>query len=286
MNASPQHGSGERRPEVPPNIRWFVTSCGIGDYIIVFSPIAEYLRKWPYAIAHVAIQPSLKACCIEGWDRVEYIVSDTCPEGFTDILSTTWKELPPDYEGAPHRYAWWFLAGLSWWNKRLWYFPTREEVAAADALWGKGRPRVSLQWHGTFKDKTHSGWPDVARWFMDHGANLMGLDQYGMTNAIGPRLVGTRSIREVLAVAATADIHVGFCSGPSYAALGANVPSVILFPYDQPHEIFLPITTPNVWCHHHLGSLETIGTKEILASCNEAWSQVIAKSREEGHTGW
>jgi hypothetical protein len=256
-----------------PDLRWYVFACGIGDYITVFAPIGEYLAKWPDAVAHVALQHSAKACCIEGWDRVEYSVVDRCPDGYRDILATTWKDLPPEHEGTLHRHCWWVLAGVDWWNKRLRYYPTPEEIAAADALWGDTRPRVALQWHGTFSDKTHRGWPGVARWFMDRGANLIGLDQYGI-GTVGRSLVGTRPVREVLAVSATADMHVGFCSGPSYAALGAGVPSVILFPYDQPDEIFRPVTTPRVWCHHHPGSLEPIRTDDVLESCEQMWAEV------------
>jgi hypothetical protein len=274
--------------DVAPDLRWYITPCGIGDYLCVFMAVGAYLRKWPNAIAHIAYWPCPAAECILGWDRVAYTAITDQPEGYWDILqqSSRRSDMPWWLCGCNSRKTWFDRLGLDWERKRMYYRITPDEEQFASDVWGPGRPRVSLQWHGGGAHKTYSHMRDVYDWFEERGANVVGLDQRGVSGGHGRALRGDYPIREMLSIPATADMHIGICSGPSYAAIGSNVPTVILLPYDDPDEIFGPLESPPVWSHLKFSDIEGIPLSDILRSCEEMWDHVVGNMCGQGAGEW
>jgi hypothetical protein len=262
--------------DVAPDLRWYVTPCGIGDYLCVFMAVGEFLSRWPDAVAHIAYNPHANAECILGWDRVQYILTHARPEGYWEVLQGSSRDpnLPWWLCGCMNRRTWFERLGLDWERKRMHYRATEAEEQFAARVWGLGRPRVSIGWHGTNDVKVYPHMREVVDWFVRQGANVVGLDQRGESQGYGRALRGSHGIRDVLAVPATADMHVGICSGPSYAAIGANVPTVLLLPYDDPDEIFEPVVTPSVWSHWKYLDLAGIPLADVLHSCAQMWEHV------------
>jgi hypothetical protein len=274
--------------DVAPDLRWYITECGIGDYLCVFMAVGEYLRRWPNAIAHIAYVPTPAADCILGWDHVRYIAAKECPDGYCDIMQQSSRHLDM---------PWWMCGlnakevrfdrlGLDWEHKRMHYRITPDEEQFASGVWGPRRPRVSLQWHGGTPHKTYPHTREVYDWFEKRGANVVGLDQRGVSCGYGRALRGDYPVREMLSIPATADMHIGMCSGPSYAAIGSDVPTVMLLPYDDPDDIFAPLESPAVWAHWKFSDIEGIPLSDVLRSCEEMWDHVVENMYGHGVDTW
>lgn len=265
--------------DVAPDLYWFISPCGIGDYLTVFMAVGEYLKRWPSAIAHVAYMPSPNVDCVLGWDRVEYLETETCPPGYWHILreSARWQDIEWWRCGFHPRKIWFDRLGLDWYNKRMHYRVTRDEIDYAERAWGMARPRVAIGWHGSSWAKEYPRMGDVADWFIAHGANVLGIDQRGLSRGHGRSLPSGTTVREALSIPATADMYVGTCSGPSYAAIGAGTPTVILMMYDAPEEIFAPLSWPPVWAHWKFDDIAGIPVDDVVASCAEMWRTVTGE---------
>ena len=280
QNNPPQINSSESKPLK----LWFSSfrKPGVGDYIHAMSLIPEWQSRNPGQTAFVAYAPYINAEAILGWPGVTYEVSEEPPSGFDDIFySIHFRQ---------SRYA---VFGADWNDKRQHYYVSPAEVAYAQTIWGEARPRICLQWAGGLAEKTYSHLGNVYQHLCRRSKNVAVLDMRctfdprkcgsdlarGVVQEKAPGIVvrGRADLRLTLAIAATADLFVGFDSGPMYAALGSRVnasgdqggvPCVGLFAHEDPEVIFMPITTPEVRLLFSLLDLERIPVLDVLAACD------------------
>ena len=223
---------------------WQEYGLGVGDHLQVWAAIPAWQRANPGQPVRLAHQGYESVAALYNWPGVEYIRADQHPDGYRHIWQAS---------HGPPWWDWYAELGQPWDTKRLYYWPTDSERAYADLVWGSERPRVLLQWTGGMAVKMYAYWPDVLhRLRVNVRGNVIVADWRESPDApqecwrVGARLMPRCDLRLALAIAATADLFVGFDSGPMYAALGCEVPSVGIFPVLPASQLFHPIVTPRV----------------------------------------
>ena len=260
---------------------WFGSlSPGIGDYIHAMSIIPEWQKRNIGERVVVATKPygiDPRVSVMLHWPGVDYIESSDSPDGFYDI----WQNLPGSQFVRPinwdrrRRYA---DFGLPWNWKRM-YYPLRpDEREYAETIWGRHvRPRIVLQWDGGMDSKAFPAMEQVYD-HLDSMGDVIVLDYKRTAPArIERRIVGMRDVRLVLALPSTADMFVGYDSGPFYAAIGNLVPSVGLFPTEDPDMLFMPIISPDIRLLFARHALHRIPLDDVLSACDQIFETINVK---------
>lgn len=129
--------------------------------------------------------------------------------------------------------------------RRLYYFPTCQEREVAELYWAQ-RPgrRVFVQLRGGMEVKRYSHWGQVLLPLSEKKLNIVTQNTIDFDLPETVRSLRGWTLRSVLAIVATADLFIGFDSGPLWAALGSRVKSVALFPVGDPTILCGPVGTP------------------------------------------
>lgn len=241
---------------------------GVGDYLHVMSLVSAWLDAYPDTVANVFYPDWADIQCINPWADVVYtaVPAVDIRERRDFALFNYWNlwNVP-----RCRRYD---NLGLDWYTKRLYYFTTPAEVLSAHQYWdslpGDGC-RVCLQWQGGDRNKTHPEWTKVLTHLDEMGCRVAVLDH----RKEGPiqRRIPAGGVRFALSLCATADLFIGFDSGPLYAALGSLVPCIGLFPNEHPEDIFAPIRDPDYTCLIEPRGLWNIPISLILEEIDRMW---------------
>jgi hypothetical protein len=112
-------------------------------------------------------------------------------------------------------------------------------------FWGDRKPRILVQHHGGCSEKSHSGYLEMSGLFRSLGFNVADLDACNLSNhPEDAKVIGTLPLMELAGICSTADLFVGFDSGPLFIALGNLVPSVSIVSLHRPDRIYLPLDEP------------------------------------------
>ena len=153
----------------------------------------------------------------------------------------------------------------------MYYSMTDNEVFNAYDFWHKlpGGAKVVLQWQGGDQNKTHPELMHVLDYLKSLKCKICVLDhrKTGPQQYRAPAL----GVRFALSLCATADLFVGYDSGPFYAAIGGLVPSVGLFPNEHPDDIFTPIRVPDYSCLYMKSDLSKIKIEHIIVEIDRLW---------------
>lgn len=219
---------------------------GCGDMIQWASAIPEWQRQHPGQGVELAYLPIRNSDVLFNIPGVDYQKATRCPRGFVDLYNL---------HLVPGRVQRVFEAlGLDWQRKRLWWFPTADELAYANHIWGSQRPRVAVPWHlyGGWRGRDTVNTPWLVEQLLANDCRVVVLDQDSVAPDLGTttyRHEQYRSLRWLLAIAATADLFVGVSNLAFYAALGCNVPAVGVFTRTNPEHLFWPVTEPKCFVH-------------------------------------
>jgi hypothetical protein len=218
---------------------WFNASGGIGDHIIAMSAVVDWLSEDESRQATVAYFPSPHSQAILNHDRVSYIQAEEKPDdSFLDAM-----EIPMSRNNK--------LAAMGLKQRRYHYVVTPQEAVDASGWWRtKDHPeirKICVQWHGSCRAKMYAHWDTVLDWLTEFGdADVIVLDQWGEYEGKYFKMTGERDVRFILSLAATADLFLGFDSGPFYAALGNGVPSFAFFGHEPPENLGIPPEEPKM----------------------------------------
>lgn len=211
---------------------------GVGDYLQILGVIPYWQRLNPGAEVVLAFQhvPNFEA--VRNIPGVTYVETDSPPDrDFIDAFSAS---------PGPPRSHWWERCGLDWNQKRFHYWLTEAERHYAEWVWGATRPRVIVQRRGGMYQKLYGSFDAIARFMADLGCNVIELDPHRNGRIYHPVRRGVNGrLRDTLALVATADLYIGWDSGPFYVALGSAVPGVALFPITDPQGLYWPVQTPH-----------------------------------------
>lgn len=210
---------------------------GFGDHIQIMSVVPHWQAKHPGAPVTVAYQRMRNTEAIWHFPGVEYIECDRAPDG--DYLNGF------HHNAWPPRDEWWQKLGLDWEDKRFWYWLTDHEAMYAQTVWqAMPRPWVVVQATGGMAVKRWHGFGVVAdELSKETGGTVLVMDTVGTYQGRLP-VIGRGRVRDAVAIAATADMFVGWDSGPFYAAIGRLVPSVGIFSVFNADKLYYPVTAP------------------------------------------
>lgn len=194
------------------------------------------------------LHPGSKVICVQqpmlNWEAihhipgVEYHVADSPPDDtFIDMFNTSpW----------PPREPLWERFGVDWKQKRYWYNLTAEEREYGLRVWSRlPRPWVVMQTTGGMDCKRWHHWPMIAQTVQEEfGAGVLLLDPHGQYQGKDIGRIRRGRVRDVMAIVGTADLYVGWDSGPFYTAIGMEVPSVGIFGVFKADWLYWPVTTP------------------------------------------
>ena len=218
---------------------------GVGDHIQICSVIPAWQKANPTGSVTIAYQRMASTDAIFNIPNVHYVECDEAPdESFINAFAGS---------PGPPRSSWWTSLGLDYFapDKRLYYYPTPTEIAVARERWNTDKLRVVVQNRGGMQSKIWGAAPRITDLLVRHNVAVAMLDA---VDGIRPTEYHIRiyrtGVREALSIVATADLFVGFDSGPFYAALGSDVPAIGIFPYKwaPPEQIFYPVCTPKNTC--------------------------------------
>jgi hypothetical protein len=232
--------------------------AGLGDYIQAISALTEWRNLASDRSATIAYHQHSNAISMLQEPNFDFQMVTRCPDGFLN----GWELGLARRKG----YDWLGIRDV----QRLYYTVTQDERIFAEKQWKDQSPRVCLQWHGSTRNKMHSGWPILARHVLDQYDNLLVLDQWNESPGDLPSIRGTLgNPRYALAVSATADVFIGHCSGPFWSALGNLVPSMSLFVDDFAHNICFPLQEPDHIILTAWQDLERIPIDKIIEQADE-----------------
>jgi hypothetical protein len=232
--------------------------AGVGDYIFCYN-IA--LQMGAERIAYHPDNPNAKTLHPVTLDEHLMIYpAASCPEGFLDIFNS----------GS-------FYDRLQRPCERL-YFPIEERFKEhALTMWGEGRPRVCVVWHGRLTMKRWPGFWFCYRHFAMAGYNVLGLDMQNVSEGYGRALRGEQPLYTVLAVAQTADLCIGFECGPWWAAVANLVPSVGIFPNHSAEQLCFPMQELHYRWVNNQEMKETIYPETISSLADELLEETKAR---------
>lgn len=230
--------------------------AGVGDHLMRAMVISSWQKAHPGEPVHLCLQTP-EGQALLNWPGATYVKHPT--EDFLNVWPlSAWGDTRRLFEAL----------GVDWSTKRLHYWPTPEEMARASLIWGDTHvripTRVVLQLSGGMNVKRYSGWPEVVRLLQDAGLNLVALDRAGSWPDCPVPVYRGNELRMALALAASADCFLGFDSGPFYAALGAGVPAVGLFPCAWPEQLFEPILDADYFAHECGGNPDLVPPKALV----------------------
>ena len=213
---------------------WENWGLGVGDHLMHAMVISSWQSMHPGEPVHLCI-PTPNGECLLNWPGAIYVKEEEAVD-----YPCAWHLAPFGDLSVMFKHF-----GLDFHTKRLRYWITEGERARAEAAWGDINPRrynrVLVQLSGGLPVKRYKYWVDVIRTLRAAGCNIIALDHaHTLSSGIVPIYHGN-DLRTALSFAATADVFVGYDSGPFYAALGAGVPAVGLFPCATPEQLFEPI---------------------------------------------
>lgn len=206
--------------------------AGVGDHIMRASAFySKWLQDPSESIKFIV--PDANGAAIWHWPFVDY-KSGNDREAYDAYEMASWGDFRKLWDGL----------GLDWQHKRMFYFLTTEERCFANGWWslGKGSARIVVQAAGGMSNKRYRDWNRVINEL--EGQNITLLDHLELFPQVKCRRFTDHHLRRALALVATADLFIGFDSGPLYAALGSLVPSVAIYPALEPEILTGPLIYP------------------------------------------
>lgn len=255
-----------------------VWGTGWGDHIQLASVIPEWQMLNPGGRVLCAQQQMVNSEALLHIPGVELFHAEEPPEpDYIDAFNTSpW----------PPRKVYWDAVGVDWENKRYWYHVTPEEREYGLRVWSRRpRPWVVVQTTGGMASKRWAHWPYVAEQIQEEfNAGVLMLDPHGQYKGKSISRIGLGRVRDVMAIVATADMFVGWDSGPFYSAIGADVPSVGIFSVWKADWLYWPVTTPStipLECKP-----ESLEPREVMAAVRDLMSHVVGRiTSGEGRFG-
>lgn len=240
---------------------------GWGDHVQIASVIPEWQMLHPGSPVRCAQQQMVNSEALWHIPGVDLFHAEAPPDGdYVDAFNTSpW----------PPRKTLWDALGLDWDNKRYWYHVTHEEREYGLRVWSRRpRPWVVVQTTGGMGSKRWAHWPYIAETIQEEfGAGVLLLDPNGQYKGNQLTRIGRGRVRDVMAIVATADMFVGWDSGPFYTAIGADVPSVGIFSVWQAEWLYWPVTSPpTIPIEVQPGNLQP---RELMSAVRDLMSYVL-----------
>jgi ADP-heptose:LPS heptosyltransferase len=228
-------------------------NAGIGDYIFAYNYAADMSQEYDCP-ASIVVHPKnpLSQTLLALNSHIPVISSHYCPDGYVDFFNSPLLE---DWFSRPRIRTSFLLM------QRLYH--------QAEEYWGHGRPRICLLWHGRADGKRwDAGFREIYRVYSSAGCNVLGLDQLNVSMDYGRAVRGDQDIGLILAIAASADLCVGFECGPWHAAVANLVPSVGMFIFRKPESLYFPVLDPPVRTLY-TPRVDRLDVKTVIEACDE-----------------